>query len=194
VLSFSDKLSVGAVPMRFDKQGNPHVEISHYSEIDNTIRMDERKDDAEYVTTLRHEVGHFIDAQMKRPSVLQGFESAIRADKDSLNKFDISDLLDDVGSSNVIYSRYVSDILSALTYNDPRIVRYYFSDGMPFYGHDILYWNGARGPDKAVQKEVFANLFAIYAENDNNVVAFVDKWFPNMVCQFNNIVRKKYYG
>ena len=153
--------------------------------------MDERKDDAEYVTTLRHEIGHFVDAKMKNPSSLKGFERAIQADMYSLSISNISDMLSDVGSSNVIYSRYVSDILSALTNNDPRIVSYYYSDVMPFYGHDISYWSGAKGPYKAVQKEVFANLFAIYAENNSNVVAFVGKWFPNMVSQFNDIVGKK---
>lgn len=191
ISSFSDKLSVRAVPVRFDRQGNPHVEISHYSEFDNTIRMDERKDDAEYVITLRHEIGHFIDAKTKHSSGLRKFKSAIQADMDSLNKSNINDMLNDVGFSNVIYSRYVSDILSALTNNDPRIVSYYYSYGMPFYGHDVLYWSGAKGPYKAVQKEVFANLFAIYAENNSNIVAFADKWFPNMVCQFNNIAGKK---
>lgn len=193
-MSFSDKLSVEAVPVRFDKEGKPHVEISHYSEIDNAIWMDERKDDAEYVTTLRHEMGHFVDAQMKRPSVLQEFESAIQADKELLNKSNIDNLLDEVGVGSVIYSRYISDILSALTFNDSKIIDFYYSDGLPFYGHDILYWNGVQGPDNAVQKEIFANLFAIFAENNDNVVTFADKWFPNMVCQFNNIVRKNSYG
>ena len=193
-MSFSDKLSVEAVPVRFDKEGKPHVEISHYSEIDNAIWMDERKDDAEYVTTLRHEMGHFVDAQMKRPSVLQEFESAIQADKELLNKSSIDNLLDDVGAGNVIYSRYISDILSALTFNDSKIIDFYYSDGLPFYGHDILYWNGVQGPDNAVQKEIFANLFAIYAENNDNVVAFIGKWFPNTVCQFNSIIGKISYG
>ena len=60
----------------------------------------------------------------------------------------------------------------------------YYNLGVAQYGHDDSYWSEIEGPKKAVEGEVFADLFAIYAENDHATVRFVEEWFPNITQSF----------
>ena len=73
------------------------------------------------------------------------------------------------------------DILSAVFRNDTAVRKIYENNYQAFYGHDKWYWMEREG---SVQKEIFANLFAIYTENEPQSVSFVEKNFPNTVIRF----------
>jgi len=187
---FSNNLNVDRCRKTMNPDGQFVTEISHYTEADNTIYMDETKDNEEYAITFRHEYGHFTDAQLNRPSMDGIFTEAITADcdwynttyDDGLNNLNI--MLDELENSDVLDSRYLSDILSGMFRNDPIIVETYYRNGVAFYHHTDTYWDGITGPPMAVEREIFANLFGIYSENDEAVVSFVEKYFPNITARF----------
>ncbi len=152
--------------------------------------MDEGKCNEEYAETFRHELGHFVDAQLGRPSLEENFEYAIEADMYWFNSStndgitNKKNMLLDLSSSEVIGNRYISGILSGLFLNDTVVRKTYYEAGASYYCHKNEYWFEITGPKKAVEREVFANLFAIYAENDKMTVKFIEKWFPNMAKRF----------
>lgn len=152
--------------------------------------MDEGKCNEEYAETFRHELGHFVDAQLGRPSLEENFEYAIEADMYWFNSStndgitNKKNMLLDLSSSEVIGNRYISGILSGLFLNDTVVRKTYYEAGASYYYHKNEYWFEITGPKKAVEREVFANLFAIYAENDKMTVKFIEKWFPNMAKRF----------
>ena len=161
---------------------------SHYSETEKTIRMDSRIDPEEYQITFQHEMGHFIDDAKDRISLGENFYFSIEADKDQYNRgseFGMENferLLTELSENEDIMSnRYVSDILSAVFRNDTAVRKIYENNYQAFYGHDNWYWMEREG---SVQKEIFANLFAIYTENNENSVNFVERNFPNIVSRF----------
>ena len=164
----------------------------HYNPTQNAIFMDERVDNYEYTETWKHEVGHFVDHQMGWPSHGSQFENAIEMDMESFDqnggREKLSDMMKELENSDVIDSRHVSDIFSGLFYNkrDMRmtIEKIYYEQGAAFYGHKDSYWNGTAGPQKAVEGEIFANLFAIYTENNKEIVGFIEKWFPRLTDKF----------
>jgi len=61
-------------------------------------------------------------------------------------------------------------------------------NGDAFWGHKNEYWSGMKGPNHAVEREVFANLFAIYAENIPDTVSFVEQAFPNTTTRFKSMI------
>ncbi|MBO5036022.1 MAG: hypothetical protein J6D42_02970 [Clostridia bacterium] len=152
--------------------------------------MDEAKDNEEYAITFRHEYGHFADAQLKRPSMDGIFTEAITADCDwyvttyDYGQDNLQTMLGELESSDALDSRYLSDMLSGMFHNDPIIIETYYRNGAAFYHHTDTYWDGITGPQMAVEREIFANLFGIYSENDKAVVGFVEKYFPNTTARF----------
>ncbi|MBQ4648475.1 MAG: hypothetical protein IJB76_04875 [Clostridia bacterium] len=191
---FSSNLNVGKCRKKLNYNGQFVSEISHYSEIDNIIRMDETKDNEEYAITFRHEYGHFADAQLGRPSMTENFNYALGADYEWYNPSNeegsqnLNNLLEELENSSAFDSRYLSDILSGVFHNNTMIMDRYYQNGAAYYHHSNSYWDGLNGPEKAVEREVFANLFGIYAENDADVVGFVEKYFPNTTTRFKTII------
>lgn len=164
---------------------------------DKVIHMDERVDDDEYAETFKHEFGHFIDDRMGCLSCKEGFRSAIQSDLDqftfaSIGIRTLGEMLGELLESSALENRYLSDIFSAMFYgNDTArhwnaVTTVYKSLGVPIYGHDVDYWTGRDGPENAAQLEIFADMFAIFAENAPETVRFVEKWLPNTVNQFRN--------
>lgn len=190
ISEYAGNLQVTKCEKIIDSQGIYTIEKSHYLQDDNKIRMDERKDTEEYVITFRHEYGHFIDEQLGRPSLKEEFGMAIQADffwynrNTDYGEKNLKKMLTELEKSETIDSRYFSDILSGIFHNDRVVREVYDENGVAFYGHTNYYWGGIEGPENAVEKEVFANLFAIYAENNGEIVSFVEKSFPNIVKQF----------
>lgn len=191
---YSSQVRVERTRIRLDDAGHEILEPSHFSEDEGIrlIRMDERKDDEEYAIVFRHEFGHFIDASLQRPSLQEDFTRALEKDcklydcslPEGAENFEY--LLKELRKSQAFKAdnQYVSDILSGLFHNDKRIVSIYYDDYRAFYHHENVYWDGLEGPSKAVQRETFANLFALYTENDKEVIKFVEKSFPNITTHF----------
>lgn len=153
--------------------------------------MDENKDPEEYAETFRHEYGHFMDDILGRISMSDNFGFALDADKYWLDNSkdegieNFSAMLDDLSSTDAIHSRYVSDILSGVFLNDTKIRETYNSQGLPFYGHDTNdYWLSWPAGEKIVEKETFANLYALYLKGEKSDVTFVERWFPNVTKRF----------
>lgn len=156
------------------------------------IEIDEQKSDAEYGIVFRHEYGHYIDDVIGIYSESKSFDEAFKLDK---RRFDnskdkgianLEKMLQDLPeNASAFESRYISDILSALTTNgsfvDTKVKKTYQENQKGFYDHE---WWKYKESEKVCQNETFANLFAIYTENNSDVVAFAEKWFPNLTEQF----------
>lgn len=186
----SESLDVRPCKKIMNYSGEFVSEISHYSELEHAIFMDETKDDEEYAITFRHEYGHYIDSQLSRPSLCEEFIDAINADFgqcDPGSNYGLSNLnsmLMELKESDAINSRYLSDIFSGMFRNDQRVVNAYYDEGMPFYHHSNAYWDGIDGPPQAPAREIFANLFAVYTENDLATVNFAERFLPNTTARF----------
>ncbi|MCI5700029.1 MAG: hypothetical protein MR308_06540 [Lachnospiraceae bacterium] len=176
-------------------------ERSCYDDETKTIRMDEAKDDIEYAKTFKHEFGHFVDDVLGRVSLSEDFENAMDADKYWTNNCTVqgnknfSIMIEDLKKFDVMDNMYISDILSGVFFNDTKIIEVYENNGMSFYGHDNnTYWFAWEAEEKIVQRETFANLFAIYTSGNMNICAFVEKWFPNTTDRFKKEIEKRVYG
>ena len=176
-------------------------ERSCYDEKSRIIKMDEAKDDIEYAKTFKHEFGHFADDVLGLVSLSEEFENAMDADKywtdksTALGDKNFSKMIADLKNYDVMDSMYISDILSGFFLNDTKMIEAYEKNGMSFYGHDNnTYWFAWEKEEKIVQRETFANLFAIYASGDRNKCTFIEKWFPNTTGRFKKMLEEKIDG
>lgn len=194
---YAEGIKVKRTRRRLNKNLQWVMEEPYYSEDKNIIYMDENEDDYEYAETFRHEMGHFVDCWMGNPSFDDDFSYAIEADKnwfisDSCGVSNFKTMLEELETSPAIDNRGLSDIYSAYTHDNPELwektKNVYYRLGVALYGHDDLYWKEITGPVKAVEGEVFAELFAVYAENDTETVEFVEKWFPNVTRKFKQCI------
>lgn len=194
ICEHSEKLTVDRCRNYLDDDGQWKVEGCHYNESEKVIRMDECLDDDSYVDIFRHEMGHFTDDQIGRPSLSEEFTQAIEADfywydpQTDRGCENLQQMLLDVQSSPAYFCHHFSDILSGVFRNDNLVRNAWEDNGDAYWGHKGEYWNGTKGPDHAVEREVFANLFAIYAENDLDTVSFVEKAFPNTTILFKSMI------
>ena len=141
--------------------------------------------------TFRHEMGHYIDDSCDRISMTENFKYSIDADKDQYDRgteYGMSNfqrLINELSQNNEVLSdRYVSDILSALFNNDTAIRKTYYQAYFTFFNHSTEYWAEIDGPVCAVQKEIFADMFAIYTTNNKVIISFVERNFPNISSRF----------
>lgn len=189
---FSSKLVVERTKMVLTEKLQLVMDEPHYNEGKQIIYMDENEDDYEYAETWKHEVGHFIDHQMGWISHSEQFAIAKDSDKEQFKGETgikiVGDMLNELKNSPALDDRYMSDILSGLFYNEPRIRTAievtYERLGVAMYGHEDKYWSGVDGPKKAIEGEIFADLFAIYTENNPDTISFIEKWFPNITSDF----------
>lgn len=162
---------------------------------DKAIHMDERVDDDEYAETFKHELGHFIDDKIGCPSCDEEFTYAIQADMDRYMSAGtgigtLGNMLGELMESPALENRYLSDIFSAMFHGTDAARQWnaikmaYDAQGVPVYGHELAYWTEQDGPKNAVQLEAFADMFAIFAENDPETIQFVEKWLPNTTNRF----------
>lgn len=189
---FSSKLVVDRAKMVLNEKLQFVMDEPHYNEGKQIIYMDENEDDYEYAETWKHEVGHFIDHQMgwvshsEEFAVAKGLDIELLKEGTGIEK--AAKMLEELQNSPALDNRYLSDILSGLFYNQPRIRTAievtYDHLGVAMYGHDDKYWSEVEGPKKAVEGEVFADLFAIYTENNPSTINFIEKWFPNITSGF----------
>ena len=104
-------------------------EPCHYSPMEHHIAMHNDMTDAEYADVLQHELGHFIDDVLGRPSTGDRFrqafsDAAARYSTDTPHgRMMLNDMLDDAFSTGAAFDRNITDIISALTHNNPVVVR-----------------------------------------------------------------------
>lgn len=190
IYEYGDQLQVGRCRNYLDDDGVWKVESCHYDKTDKLIRMDERLDDDSYADIFSHELGHFIDDFMGDVSLNNNFSRAIMADFIRYNPdtvsgvYNLEVMLNKVKFSSAYHCHHFSDILSGIFNNHEKIVSTWEQNGDAFWGHEDAYWASYDGPDYAVEREVFADLFAIYAQNEIDTVRFVESAFPKLTQAF----------
>lgn len=179
----------------FDEETGELKEItSQYcsSSTERYIIINRKKQNDEYGIIFRHEYGHYIDDVIGKYSESKAFDEAFQMDKRNFDNSkdkgiaNLEKMLQDLPeNASAFESRYISDILSALTTNgsfvDTKVKKTYQENQKAFYDHK---WWKYKESEKVCQNEIFANLFAIYTENNSDVVSFAEKWFPNLTEQF----------
>lgn len=172
-----------------DEYGERIMEPCHYSPDKKCIAMDNRITDAEYADVIQHELGHFIDDILGRPSTRTTFSQAFAnaASRYNANTLEgrrlLNDMLDDAFSTGAAFDRNVTDIISALTLNNPIVVNRFDDENVAYYRHRDAYWNrrNADGTDAGMrEKDSFANVFAIETANYRISTNFVERWFPEL--------------
>lgn len=172
-----------------NKYGMRVKESCHYSPIDHHIAMHDDMTDAEYADVLQHELGHFIDYALGRPSTgdrfRQAFSSAAaRYNTDTFyGQMMLNDMLDDAFSTGAAFDRNITDIISALTHNDPIVIRRFTEEGVAYYRHQNDYWDRQLqdGTDAGMrEKDSFANIFAIETGSYRISTNFAERWFPQL--------------
>ena len=173
-----------------NKYGNRKKEPCHYSETKKYIAMHDEMTDAEYVDVFHHEIGHFIDDILNRPSTnslfIDAFDTVAKHfDPNTLEgKKELNDMLDDAFSTGAAYDRNISDIISALTMNNSFVVKRFFDENVAFYSHGNDYWNRVNSNGSYAgmrEKDSFANIFAIETGNYRISTNFAERWFPELI-------------
>lgn len=125
--------------------------------------------------TIRHEVGHSIDYKYKHISCGGELTTALEIDKSNIlkHKEEISRKL-----KSKEYEEYaeLSDIIGGLTNNKIR----------GKYKHDNEYWKRKN----ALEKETFADLFAIAGGNDVKYLQVINNYLPNTLNAFDRLIRR----
>lgn len=172
-----------------NKYGMRVKESCHYSPIDHHIAMHNDMTDAEYADVLQHELGHFIDDALGRPSTGDRFRQAFSAAAARYNtdtfygQMMLNDMLDDAFSTGAAFDRNITDIISALTHNDPIVIRRFTEEGVAYYRHQNDYWDRQLqdGTDAGMrEKDSFANIFAIETGSYRISTNFAERWFPQL--------------
>lgn len=182
----------------FDEETGELKDItSHYcsSFTERCIVMNRKNQNDEYGVVFRHEYGHYIDDAIGRYSEDKEFREAFQMDKENFDNSkdkgisNVEKMLQDLSENTAAFeSRYISDILSAIMMNDTKVRNFYADNQRPFYKHSDAYW---LENNENIHNEVFANLFAIYTENNSNVISFSEKWFPSLSCHFRYGIEKE---
>lgn len=176
-----------------DERGRRKPEGCHYNPEKRTIAMKADMTNDEYVDVLHHELGHLVDHTLGFPSSQPDFISAFNKAEKSIDTSTpegsqrLLNILDDAFSTGASFDRNVTDILSALTINNPVVVKRFDKENVANYKHKNDYWNAVffDGTSQGKrQKEVFANLFAIETDNYRISKNFVERWFPDLVEAF----------
>jgi hypothetical protein len=144
----------------------------------------------ELVWIASHELGHSLDHALARlrmawtrpdQRVSEELIDAIRADAAELarpetKKAVLQELAENINLSD---SPGTSDTIAAITQNNIR----------GRYKHKKGYWAnpGAR------EKEVFANLFSLFARNQREQIAFLCRYCPKTMAQFMEIMRQAFH-
>lgn len=186
---------VGDSPWRINETTGKKEKGSFYIPNEFVIKIDERKDNDNYVSTFRHEYGHYIDDVIGNCTENMEYSKAFHSDKKIFDNaiesgcINLEKAFQDLSENDIAFeSSYISDIFSALTMNDTKVKE--------FYGNKYSYheWGDYMLPLQHMKSETFANLFAIYTENNSDVIAFTEKWFPNLTHEFKTSMDRAVLG
>lgn len=125
--------------------------------------------------TIRHEVGHAIDYKNEYVSCGGELTTALEIDKLQILKH--KDAINKKLKSKE-YEEYaeLSDIIGGLTNNKIR----------GKYKHDNEYWKRKN----SLEKETFADLFAIAGGNDVEYLQVINNYLPNTLNAFDGLIRR----
>ena len=187
-----------AVKMAFEKSPKEYMEMLEKNKdnlkicesrgkegcyyLENGVYMRRDLDDEEYADILRHEVSHYLDDQKGWFSENTEYINTVYDDTMTLNFSEAStrehrqEMLDELFRSDVCYNRHVSDMLSAVSRNNPKLILRYAIEGVPYYQHKNEYFD--QGHNR--ENEIYADVMACISENDAETIAFVKKYFPNI--------------
>lgn len=186
----SDNLCVDKTEIVVDDNGVHRYEACHFNERTKEIRMNPSYNDERYSEVLTHELGHYIDDFRGKLSGTEAFKTAIDLDMEKFRGLEGNikkeQMLKELAESGVIESNLTSDILSGAFHNDARIYSFYCETTYEKPAvHENLYWDEVEGPKNAVQKETFANLFAVYSgKGVQGEIGFLEKYFPETTACF----------
>ncbi len=150
-----------------------------------SISADSLRDGNGFV--FRHEFGHFVDMEggtqvnaARALSVRGGFSDALRLENQGI-RGSLERLERLKGDINSVGGRWhtdqaVSDLFGAVTNN---LV-------VGKYGHWGAYYRARSGWGH--QMQAFANLFEIYARNDETVIRYVKQELPDLCAAFEGII------
>lgn len=125
--------------------------------------------------TIRHEIGHAIDYKYNYISCKGELSTALEIDKQNLLKHK-EKLKQTLKSKEYKEYAELSDIIGGLTNNQIR-GKYYHRDS---------YWK----KENTLEKETFANLFAIIGKNDKEYLLIVKQYLPNTLKIFEELIRR----
>lgn len=190
----SDDICIGTCQQVFNvKKGRMEMETPSYDTRSKLIRMDDRVSERDYIETFAHEFGHHIDYELGHRSLYDDrFSQALEADYEHLNPSKeygykaYVDMLDHLVNDDMLYSARVSDILSGMFNNSETIIQVYASNGFGHYGHEDAYWD-----EHGIEGEIYAELFAMNVLDYKNEIAFVERFFPNTVTRFYQMVEEE---
>ena len=123
--------------------------------------------------TVIHEIGHCIDYSNKWLSSSKEFKKAIEDDKKLIQKN--KSLYNQTLKNNGQFREF-SDIIGGMTDKEIK----------GRYGHKKEYW---RKPNK-LERETFAQLFTIAGNDDIKQLQIWQKYLPNTLKEFDNIIRR----
>lgn len=84
----------------------------------------------------------------------------------------------------MFFYQNITDIISALTHNNPVVIRRFTEEGVAYYRHQNDYWERQLqdGTDAGMrEKDSFANIFAIETGSYRISTNFAERWFPQLV-------------
>ncbi len=154
-------------------------ESCHYYR--NKIYMQRNLDCLEYGEIFRHEMGHYLDEQQGWYSEQLQYINAVYDDTilyegGMLKRNEaLDEMLDELFSSDVCYNKYVSDVISATTKNNPKVIMRYAMEGVPYYRHKNSYFEQSKNREN----EIYADIIACICENNEETLGFLEKYFPN---------------
>ncbi len=187
----------------------PPFVTSHYS-LNNVLNISASEVGADFNRVFWHEAGHAVDHQiaqkLKTPYLLASsssdiknlspFQKALARDVDKFRKLsytEIGNLTPDAAARQKLRDKIVGAVSNAdSTFYDHRAVSDIFSCATKNeirgrWGHDDAYLN--RGP-QFPSAEVFANLWQVYFQNEEEAISFLGDVFPEAVTQFKKIIKK----
>ena len=130
-----------------------------------------KKDFYEKMKEIRHEVGHAID--YNNGYISKELIKAIELDKKIISN-NINELKNCIRTEEYYNYSELSDIISGMTMNQVQ----------GFFFHRNEYWKISG----KLEKEIFANLIAIAGSDDIKYLEIVNKYIPNTLIEFSNII------
>lgn len=146
----------------------------------NKVYMERNLGDEEYAEVFQHELSHYLDEQQGWYSEQLDYLNAVYDDtmiyeSDTAESRKAKDaMLDELFDSDVCYNRHVSDILSATSRNDPKVILRYNMEGVSYFHHKNSYFE--KGHNR--ENEIYADMMACISENDPETLQFLEKHFP----------------